>query len=406
MSNINAQNITSQNITVTNLNVSYINGAPYNSSASNLCGPCNTGFYMPCEACDYQGPDVCECGEPCDYVQPDPDECDCFVPCNNGGGGIAGPTGATGPTGPTGIQGPEGQAGGLILYLNEANPSGTIGFQSLSPLVDINPNTYTAVLGTSSSVYLDFLFNNPVQNVSTIQNGPVTFYFYGSATNLDAYVQLTGFISDPTGGSQVNIFDISANIPSGGATSLVTIIGTIAGGPYNLIPGFNKIGCRLRLDNRNAVLGNTIVATFQTQGAYTCIITTIPLQGPTGVTGPTGPTGMADKFSTQTTIVPIFSSGSVVPGGTITTNVGTELAYIIGNSVVVTSANPNDPFNTRFEGTISAYDRTTGNMTITGITNILNGVAWNNGSITLANVNLDGIDGPTGQTGPTGALGT
>jgi hypothetical protein len=75
MSNINSKNIVSENITVTNLNVTYINGSPY---IANKCGNCNTGYYTPCPDCDYVGPDVCECGEPCEsYV---PDVCDCYVP--------------------------------------------------------------------------------------------------------------------------------------------------------------------------------------------------------------------------------------------------------------------------------------------------------------------------------------
>ena len=85
MSNINAKNIISENITVTNLNVSYINGAPY---TPNPCAnSCTKGYYVACPDCDYQGPDVCDCGTPCDYVAPEVDPCDCFVPCNNGGGG-------------------------------------------------------------------------------------------------------------------------------------------------------------------------------------------------------------------------------------------------------------------------------------------------------------------------------
>ena len=116
MSNINAKNIISENISVTNLNVSYINGAPY---TANKCGSCSKGYYVPCADCDYSGPDVCDCGEPCEsYV---PDVCDCFVPCNGGGtsGGI-GPTGDTGPTGSTGDTGPRGDTG-------QTGPTGNTG---------------------------------------------------------------------------------------------------------------------------------------------------------------------------------------------------------------------------------------------------------------------------------------
>ena len=99
MSNINANNITSQNITVTNLNVTYINGIRYVPNPCN--NPCINGYYVPCPDCDYTGPDSCDCGNTCDWCDQEPyvpDECDCFVPCNNGGGGSSG-TGYTGPTG-------------------------------------------------------------------------------------------------------------------------------------------------------------------------------------------------------------------------------------------------------------------------------------------------------------------
>ena len=73
MSNINAKNINSENITVTNLTVTNINGVPYGNCGSG-------GYYVPCNDCNYVGPNVCDCGTPCDYVAPERDECDCFVP--------------------------------------------------------------------------------------------------------------------------------------------------------------------------------------------------------------------------------------------------------------------------------------------------------------------------------------
>ena len=78
MSNINASNINATNITVTNLTVTNINGKPY-SSGCNTCGT-----WVPCQECDYSGPDVCDCGTDCDFV---PDVCDCYVPPCGGGGG-------------------------------------------------------------------------------------------------------------------------------------------------------------------------------------------------------------------------------------------------------------------------------------------------------------------------------
>ena len=178
MSYINAKNITSENITVTNLNVAYINGQPY---TANPCGnSCTTGYYVACPDCDYQGPDICDCGTSCDYVAPEPDPCDCYVPCNSGGGGGAGATGPTGPTGgytgptgptgqdsmvtgPTGIQGIQGIPGestGLILYLNETLPSGVTGdAQRLDLLIDISGNWVDTTFGTGATgnyIYAEF----------------------------------------------------------------------------------------------------------------------------------------------------------------------------------------------------------------------------------------------------------
>jgi len=156
MSNINAKNIISENITVTNLNVTYINGAPY---TANKCGNCNKGYYVPCPDCDYAGPDICDCGEPCEtYV---PDVCDCFVPCNGGGtpGGI-GPTGPTGPFGgPPGPTGPTGSTGN-IGATGVTGPTGETGPTGASSTVtgstgstgNIGPTGETGPTGASSTV--------------------------------------------------------------------------------------------------------------------------------------------------------------------------------------------------------------------------------------------------------------
>jgi collagen type VII alpha len=122
--------------------------------------------------------------------------------------------------------------------------------------------------------------------------------------------------------------------------------------------------------------------------------------GPTGqgITGETGPTGYSDKFLTSftATITPN-------PGGSIgPVTVGTNLAYIPGNSVIVSYDVA--PLVTNFEGRVNTYNPATGALTIDQITNI-NGTSY--GSSYTYNVNLDGIDGPTGPlgTGPTGATG-
>ena len=119
-----------------------------------------------------------------------------------------------------------------------------------------------------------------------------------------------------------------------------------------------------------------------------------------GETGPTGAPG--DRY--QTTYTGSISTPS--EGGSIgPINVGVDLAYITGNSVVVVKSD----LLSGFEGTVFSYDRVSGALTITGITNIVG--TFGAGTY---NINLDGIDGPTGPqgiqgstgvTGPTGAPG-
>jgi hypothetical protein len=118
--------------------------------------------------------------------------------------------------------------------------------------------------------------------------------------------------------------------------------------------------------------------------------------GATGATGATGPTGLAgDRFNTSTAAAVLITP---TEGGSLNLTVGTDLAYIPGNSiVVVSSANSAN----RFEGTISSYNDTTGALTVSGITNIQGSFA----ATVVYNVNLDGIDGPTGDTGATGSTG-
>ena len=112
------------------------------------------------------------------------------------------------------------------------------------------------------------------------------------------------------------------------------------------------------------------------------------------ITGPTGQTGLpGDRFNTQSTSTIITPSS-----GSVSLTVGSGLAYIVGNSVVVISSVLS---SNRFEGTVTSYNPTSGVLAIGSITNIQGSFA---GSV-VYNVNLDGIDGPTGNTGSTGSVG-
>lgn len=120
--------------------------------------------------------------------------------------------------------------------------------------------------------------------------------------------------------------------------------------------------------------------------------------GPTGVTGPRGASG--NIFNTRTTTA-VPNMTAQVAGGTVVLTVATDLAYILGNSVIVVGDDVTAP---SFEATVLSYSTTLGTIVLQNIQNI-KGTLLDN---IYYNVNLDGIDGPTGPTGlqgPTGVPG-
>jgi len=118
--------------------------------------------------------------------------------------------------------------------------------------------------------------------------------------------------------------------------------------------------------------------------------------GPTGITGPSGLNG--DKYNTRT-ITQVPDMITQVSSGTVNVTVSTDLAYIQGNSVVVTCDNPSYPF---FEARVISYNSVTGNISLNQITNITGTLLDNEFYL----INLNGIQGPTGSTGPTGLMGS
>jgi len=143
--------------------------------------------------------------------------------------------------------------------------------------------------------------------------------------------------------------------------------------------------------------------------------------GTTGATGTTGCTGingdmyltasneqlnLATNSPTNVWTVTPDPTIQLIPGpsinGSIQFYVKLRLAYIRGNSVVISQATA--PY-ARMEGTVQSYDKTTGFLLVSQLQNITNSPnnVWS-GFYTY-NVNLDGIDGPTGTTGTTGPQG-
>ena len=132
--------------------------------------------------------------------------------------------------------------------------------------------------------------------------------------------------------------------------------------------------------------------------------------GPTGIKGETGPTGQGTtgatgEGATGPTGIPGDKYNSVSTSADTqidltnliaTLKIETQLAYISGNSVVVT--NTINPLTQRFEGIVQTYNKNTGDITIS----IVNSYGTNPEPLKSYNVNLDGLDGPTGEPGPTG----
>lgn len=325
MSNINAKNIISENITVTNLNVTYINGRPYNS-----------GGYISCPDCDYAGPDVCDCGNPCEsYV---PDVCDCYVPsCKKDIGG----TGPTGPTGPNSLS--------ILtdpIYINTdeqttINPT----FNSLTfepPFIADILNTTGFISGIPIPITTPFTSTDPngIQFASPpgfitlplIPNSIWTFFIWFSALNINSpdtlgvYWQLYknngNAPYNPVLIQQSEIVNITSSIPRK-YTINSTIPETFFDGTDNqeiLVKilavytnnGGNSVNPTLRSysDPQNGILNYFFVVPNGVTGP------TGPFGGPPGDTGPTGPsnpnaTNIAiTASSTNASFYPTFVSNT------------------------------------------------------------------------------------------------
>ena len=118
--------------------------------------------------------------------------------------------------------------------------------------------------------------------------------------------------------------------------------------------------------------------------------------------GPTGPPGApGDRYLSQTTqaviITPIAAPLDML-GNEITMIIAPELAYIPGNTVLVTQTD--FPLN-NFEARVASYNSITGEIVLDSVTGV-------DGDFTQSvyyNINLNGLMGPTGATGTTGVTG-
>lgn len=259
-----------------------------------------------------------------------------------GGGGGGGGTGFTGPTGAAGTNGAPGVTG-------DTGPTGPTGEQGVPGTA-----TNTGATGAPGDRY----------NTQTA---------YDQAIN-------------PLAGS-VTLF-VGTNLAYIVGNSVLVIESTNHNNYFvGLVSNYDPVTGRIDV-NEIAVVYGTFGSTLE----YNVNLNGV--SGPTGNTGATGPTGFADRYATATT-------GSVVVNPLsepVSLTVGTGLAYIAGNAVLVVKASD---YTTSFTGIVSSYTAGTGSMAIVGITGITGSFAGS----AVYNVNLNGVVGPTGATGRTGATG-
>jgi hypothetical protein len=261
----------------------------------------------------------------------------------------------------------------------------------LSPLIDIDPNSVTySVNANNFSPIIQFL-TPIIGNVQNIQNGPVTFYFYGSSSiTTDCYVRVTGFITNDDGFNQTNLFDISGNITSV-TDELIQIPGLITQGPFP-VTTTTRLGINLQFYN-DSVSSSSMKVIFQTENQYTFLTTTVAIEGPTGALGPTGPTGptgpIGDSLWSRVAPTGIYYNGgkvgigTAIPSTTLDVNGNARFAQDISvNTISVGRGGGNISTNTVF-GVSSLQKNTTGyNNTAIGYQSLLNNTTgYNNTSV-------------------------
>ena len=392
MSNINAKNIISENITVTNLNVTYINGRPY-----------NTGGYISCPDCDYAGPDVCDCGNPCEsYV---PDVCDCYVPSSKKDIGGIGPTGPTGPNNLSILTDP--------IYANTdeqttINPTfnsltfqppfiadilNTTGFISGVPIPITTPFTSTDPTGIQFASPPGFII------VPLIPSSIWTFFIWFAALNINppdtlgVYWQLYknngNAPYNPVLIQQSEIVNITSSIPT-----KYTINNTI---PETFFDGANNQEILVKIlavytNNGGNSINPTLRSYSDPQNDIVNYFFVVPngVTGPTGPQGIQGPTGPASSGTITGSQGPTGIQGPTGPSG------------IQGPTGIQGVTGPQGP--TGIQG-VTGIQGPTGIQGVTGPQGPtgIQGVTGIQGPSGIQGVT--GIQGPTGSQGDTGPQG-
>ena len=217
-------------------------------------------------------------------------------------------------------------------------------------------------------------------------------------------------LTGPTGQS-LNLTDISMNAVffhnslqgvTGSSNLFISSGGTelVIDGKLTVTGLIDPIGIVLTPQATNPAMGINADKTLWISNTTNELIlgsSIIRVEGTVGITGPTGIQGYigyADRFFTESDLITL----TPVEGSSITFIVDTQLAYHVGNSVLIQSSIDS---NIRCEGIVASYDSNTGSITVNKIRNITGSFA----GTAIYTVSLDGLDGVTGPTGYVGNTG-
>jgi len=220
----------------------------------------------------------------------------------SGGGGGSGAQGAQGPTGTSGEVGPAGGGGGYLFFFNKSQTS-VSNYKLLSSQgvtsSSYNPESYASL--TTNFQVIESLCTNAINTnlVSIIPSGPQVFNIYsyvsGSGTpSAQLYFKLS--FCNSSGAISTTILDTSSNpLTITNTNSMLNQFVEILLTPQIISSPNNYILLEIYA---NANVGTTLNITYQVQGSYSCLSTSIAINGPTGYTGCTGTTGKTGTTGT------------------------------------------------------------------------------------------------------------
>jgi collagen type VII alpha len=299
--------------------------------------------------------------------------------------GYTGETGATGEQGPTGFTGYTGQQGATGPYANSANWL-LISTSGATPAIQRFSITDSDIVNTTQIILNseDYAGINRYDFLNSLGVGTL-IHLFNTSTNTEHIYSVTNIVNHSI------YFTFSVNLLYG-FTEFVSP-GTLFRIAFDTIgKGYTGERGSTGPTGQQGLQGPTGQEGSQgTQGdtGATGAASTVP--GPTGAKGDKGGDYYLTNTDTEITPTPTL-------GGYEILNVGTGLAYISGNSIIVSQSTDNTHY---FTGRVGTYNPLNGSLTVVDI-DYISGPQFDDA---IYDVNLDGTIGQTGFTGFTGYTG-